>query len=161
MLQNVSNKPMPVDVQAAAATKLEELIRLLKPWLFTLSSDERTNMNRMGDRSEHFVLKGAEHAKAHPELLPGIVSAEDFQTDVDNVRAYRPLVHLARQLTQGLEDGFAVSGSEALEATLLFYGSVKTAADKGVPAAGNIYEDMRTRFPQRGKRKTANSPAGA
>ncbi|TCZ66529.1 hypothetical protein [Flaviaesturariibacter aridisoli] len=160
MLQNLSNKPMPVDVQAAATLKLEELLQLLRPWLFTLAPDERTNMNRMGDRSEHFVLKGADYAKAHPELLPGIVSAEEYQVDVNNVRAYRPLVQLARQLTQGLEDGFTLAGAEALEATLLLYGSVKMAADKGIPGAQVAFEDMRTRFPQRGKRKT-ETPAGS
>lgn len=152
---------MPIDVQAAAATKMEELLQLLRPFLHTLSPDDRTSMNRMGDRSEHFVLKAADHAAAHPELMPGIVSEEDFKTDVGNVRAYRPLLQLARQLCNGLEDGFALAGTEALEASLLFYGSVKTAADKGLPGAQVIFEDLRTRFPQRGKRKASDLPAGA
>ncbi|RYZ17964.1 MAG: hypothetical protein EOO16_23480 [Chitinophagaceae bacterium] len=161
MIENLSNTPIPADVQAAAATKLEELQQILRPWLFTLSADQRAAMNRMGDRSEHFVLKGGEHARAHPELLPGIVDARDLQVDVENVRAYRPLVQLARQLCAGLEDGFALSGAEALEATLLFYGSVKTAADKGVASAQAIYDDMATRFPQRGRRKKPAPATGA
>ncbi|TCZ73385.1 hypothetical protein [Flaviaesturariibacter aridisoli] len=161
MIENLSNQAIPVDVQAAAATKLEELKQILAPWLFTLSAEQRAAMNRMGDRSEHFVFKGAEHAKAHPELVPGIVDARELQIDVDNVRAYRPLLQLARQLCAGLEDGFALSGAEALEATLLFYGSVKTAADKGVAGAQGIYDDMVTRFPQRGRRKKPAPATGA
>ncbi|RYY64408.1 MAG: hypothetical protein EOO12_09760 [Chitinophagaceae bacterium] len=161
MIENFSNTPIPADVQAAAATKLEELQQILRPWLLTLSADQRAAMNRMGDRSEHFVFKGAAHAQAHPEFVPGIVDARDLQIDVDNVRAYRPLLQLARQLCAGLEDGFAQSGAEALEATLLFYGSVKTAADKGMPGAQAIYDDMATRFPQRGRRQKPAPAPGA
>ncbi|RYZ22138.1 MAG: hypothetical protein EOO16_10360 [Chitinophagaceae bacterium] len=159
MISNLSAVAMPADVQAAVNTKIEELQTLLRPWLHQLSDEERAGLNQMGDRSEHFVYKAADHAKAAPALLPAILSGADFAVDVANIRAYKPVIAQLRTLCSGLEDGLRVAGSEALEAALLFYGSVKTAAAKGVGGAEAIHEDLATRFPQRGRRKAATAPS--
>jgi hypothetical protein len=48
-----------------------------------------------------------------------------------------------------------VSGSEAFNASLVFYNSAKVAAAQDVPGAKAIYEELKRRFP-RGKSK--NNP---
>ena len=45
------------------------------------------------------------------------------------------------------------AGSEAYQAALVFYKSVKMAAAQDVPGAKAVYEELRTRVPG-GKRKT-------
>jgi hypothetical protein len=49
------------------------------------------------------------------------------------------------------------AGSEGYQAALVFYKSVKMAAAQDVPGAKAVYEELKTRFPQRGKRKEAGS----
>jgi hypothetical protein len=50
------------------------------------------------------------------------------------------------------------AGSEAYQAALVFYKSVKKAAAQDVPGAKTVYEELKTRFPG-GKRKTGETGA--
>ncbi|MDR0721667.1 MAG: hypothetical protein LBF75_02570 [Treponema sp.] len=46
-----------------------------------------------------------------------------------------------------------VVGSEAYQAALVFYQSVKMAAAQDIPGAKAVYEELKTRFPQGSKRR--------
>lgn len=46
-----------------------------------------------------------------------------------------------------------LAGSEALTSEMLYYGSVKKAANKGVATAKPIYEDLSQRFVRKGGKK--------
>jgi hypothetical protein len=39
------------------------------------------------------------------------------------------------------------AGSEAYQAALIFYNSVKIAASQGIPGAKAVYEELKKRFP--------------
>lgn len=52
------------------------------------------------------------------------------------------------------------AGSEAYQAALVFYKSVKMAAAQDVPGAKAVYEELKTRFPG-GKRKTGETETDA
>jgi enoyl-[acyl-carrier-protein] reductase (NADH) len=59
-------------------------------------------------------------------------------------------------LTQRFEDTALQAGVEAMSAALIYYGSIKTAAAKGIGNAPEIFEDLGKRFP--GKSKTTKPP---
>jgi hypothetical protein len=46
-----------------------------------------------------------------------------------------------------------IAGSEAYQAALMFYKSVKMAAAQDIPGAKAVYEELKTRFPQTGRPK--------
>jgi hypothetical protein len=48
------------------------------------------------------------------------------------------------------------AASEAYQAALVFYKSVKIAAAQDVPGAKAVYDELKTRFPG-GRRKSGNS----
>jgi hypothetical protein len=77
----------------------------------------------------------------------------EFAKDEAAVSALHPLHRLAEQLTADLSDTLMLAGSEALTASMLYYGNVREASAKGVAAAHPIYEDLKARF-ARGKHKT-------
>jgi hypothetical protein len=49
-----------------------------------------------------------------------------------------------------------VAGSEAYQAALVFYKSVKVAAAQDIPGAKAVYDELKTRFPG-GKRKSGET----
>jgi TolA-binding protein len=51
------------------------------------------------------------------------------------------------QLHEYTDDTAMTSGSEAYQAALIFYNSVKMAARQDVPGAKAVYEELRKRFP--------------
>jgi hypothetical protein len=62
------------------------------------------------------------------------------------------ILNIIQQLEESVND--TVAGSEAYQAALVFYHSVKAAAAQDVPGAKAVYEELRTRFPN-GKRKSS------
>jgi hypothetical protein len=66
------------------------------------------------------------------------------------------LVNSIRQLEENTSDTEMTAGSEAYQAALVFYKSVKMAAAQDVPGAKAVYAELKTRFPG-GKRKTGET----
>jgi hypothetical protein len=56
---------------------------------------------------------------------------------------------------ENVDDTTMLAGSEAYQAALVFYNSVKTAATHDVSGAKAVYDELKKRFPG-GKRKSAD-----
>jgi hypothetical protein len=50
-------------------------------------------------------------------------------------------------LEEGISNTQMTAGSEAYQAALTFYNSVKVAALQGIPGAQAVYEELKRRFP--------------
>jgi hypothetical protein len=144
--------PIPPEVLVQALTKFNELIALLSPYLLPLTPDERRKMLKMGDKTLSFVLKAIEYAHHYPQLCPSFLNITAFDTDVADATGLRTVHISAKQLSDDIDDTIMVAGSEAFQASLIFYNAVKAAAAQNVPGAKEVYEDLRSRFP-RGKHK--------
>ena len=96
--------------------------------------------------------KTLEYTKSDSQFLPVYVEQEQLEVDVNSVEVmnsfYRPL----SQIMSGLNDSLLLAGSEALQAALGYYQSVKQAAKMNIPDAKVIYEDLSQRFDGRGKK---------
>jgi hypothetical protein len=97
------------------------------------------------------VEKAFDFARQNPNLLP----ADEFGIDFGVAHGLWTILNTIQQLEQGVDDTEMLAGSEAYQAALVFYKSVKMAAAQGVSGAKAVYEEFRTRFPG-GKR-----PSGA
>ncbi|MDR2584519.1 MAG: hypothetical protein LBC75_13655, partial [Fibromonadaceae bacterium] len=53
------------------------------------------------------------------------------------------------QLEEGINDTQMTAGSEAYQAALIFYNSVKIAASQGISGAKAVYEELKKRFPSK------------
>ena len=124
----------------------------LAPLLVELQADERKEMPKMGDKTVAFVTKAAEHGQQNPTFVPAYIDLAEFQKDLDAVETLRGLYHPLAQITKMLDDSILLAGSEAYVAALGIYNSLKGAMRANVPGAALAYEDLRVRFPGRGRR---------
>ena len=58
-------------------------------------------------------------------------------------------------LNEALTDSLTLSGSEAYQGALLFYGNVRAVAKAKTPGAEAIYNDLASRFPGGPQKKKA------
>jgi hypothetical protein len=110
----------------------------------------------MGEKTISFVEKAYDFAQQNPNLVPPYLYMAAFGVDFGDAHGLWTLVNSIRQLEENAGDTEMAAGSEAYQAALVFYKSVKMAAAQDIPGAKAVYEELRTRFPG-GKRKTGET----
>jgi hypothetical protein len=131
------------DVNSAIATLKTKLYSKLK----TLSTADRVEMPKMGDKTTAFVQKSYEYAKQNADLIPAFLNLDDFNTDVQAIDTLRSVYIQLEQITDAIDDTLVLSGSEAYQAALIFYNSVKNGAKAKIGNSETIYADLSSRFP--------------
>lgn len=143
---------IPQEVLTQVEAKLKEIKNALAPYLQALKSDDINSLYKMGDKSVATVKKIQDYLTTNPEFAPAYMNQEEFRKDVAVVSALTPIYNMARQLSADLSDTITLAGSEAMVSSLLYYGSVKEAASKGVATAKPIYDDISQRFARKTKK---------
>jgi hypothetical protein len=156
MKDNKHVQAIPSDVLSQAQTKINEVKTLLAPYIVALTPSERHELPKMGEKTISFVEKAYDFAKQNPNLVPPYLDIAAFGTDFEDAHGLWTLVNSIRQLEENAGDTEMTAGSEAYQAALVFYKSVKMAAAQDVPGAKAVYEELKTRFPG-GKRKTGET----
>jgi hypothetical protein len=122
--------------------------------ILNLTAEERRTMLKMGDKTLAFVKKALEYAAQNPGLVPSFMDLPEAKKDYDLAAALYGIFQQLNTLTTAVEDTGMVAGSEAYEAALVFYHSVKGASRSNVPGSQAIYDDLSQRFPGQRKAKT-------
>lgn len=143
---------IPVSVITDVTEKLQECKTLLAPYLQALTADQRKSIFKMGDKTLATVQKVKSYMETNPEFTPAYMDKTEFLKDEAVVTSLTPLENLAKQLSSDIEDTVMLAGSEALVAALLYYGTTKEAAAKGVTTAKPVYEDLSQRFARKGNK---------
>lgn len=104
-----------------------------------------------------FVRKARDYAANNPDLVPRFLDLHMFEADLQGVDTLSNLLRTLQPLVDNLEDSLALTGSEAYQAALVFYRSVKSAALSGQPNAKTIADDLSVRFPTSGRAKVATT----
>jgi hypothetical protein len=126
--------------------------------MLALTPEERRELPKMGAKTLSFVEKAYDFAKQNPNLVPPYLDLAAFGVDFTDAHGLWTLANTVRQLGEGLDDTEMAAGSEAYQAALVFYKSVKMAAAQDIPGAKAIYEELKTRFPQGGRSRSAPRP---
>jgi hypothetical protein len=134
---------------------LAQLKTALAPYVHGLTTDEIAGIFKMGDKTVAFVDKIKDYTATNPEFVPSFMSVANFKVDVNAVNVLAPIAKSTKQISDDLNDTLMLCGNEALVAALIYYNSVKFNASQGVSGAKTIYEDLKKRFPSRGKSKTS------
>ena len=134
-------------------------VRTHLPFLISLTTQERMELPKLGEKTVGFDEKCVSYMQTSPEFLPGFIDIAEVDKD-RNLRAQ--LLRFAadlQALNQQVEDSLTVLGSEILMADLAYYQSAREAARRGRAGAQGVYEDLRTRFPgARALPATAKAP---
>ena len=144
--ENLVEFTLTQDEKIAAERAIATLLEILGPKLITLTAEERRNAIKLGDKSVAFMQKAVEYATAHADLAPAFLDISSFSADADALKQIDTLYNPLLQLVDRLSDTRFLSGSEAYNAALIFYSSVKTAAAQNVPNAKTILADLSERF---------------
>jgi len=140
---------IPPSVITDVTTKLQEIRTALEPYVFGLTMSQRETLPKMADKTVAFVQKTIDYAGTNPEYAPGYFSKPELDTDLNAVQDLSPIRSLLEQLSSDVDDTMMMAGSEAYTMALVYYNSVKNAANTGQASAKPIYDDLSTRFPGR------------
>jgi hypothetical protein len=158
MKDNQHTQVIPSTVLTQVQTKINEAAALLAPYLLALTPAERHELPKMGEKTIGFVEKAYDFARQNPALVPPYLDVEAFGVDFSDAHGLWTLLNTVQQLEQSIDDTEMTAGSEAYQAALVFYKSVKMAAAQDIPGAKAVYEELKTRFPQTGRPKGASKP---
>jgi hypothetical protein len=147
---------IPQEVVDTVKEKLQECKAALAPYLQGLTADERATIFKMGNKTVATVQKTKSYVDTNPEFVPAYMDKTEFLKDEALVSLLSPIANLSTQLSTDVNDTIMLAGSEALQASLLYYGQVKEAHSKGIVTAKPIYEDLSQRFMRTSRRKSSN-----
>ena len=153
---------IPADILAQVQNLIKQANTLLLPYVTSLTPAERHAILKMGEKTLSFVEKAHEFALQNPNLVPPFLDMTAFDTDFADAHNLWTVLLSSQQLHENLDDTTMVAGSEAYQAALVFYNSVKMAASQDIPGAKAVYEELKKRFPGRHKRSgDDNAETGA
>jgi len=147
MKSNKHSKSIPANIIDQAKAHIEDAAELLKPYLVALTADERHEIPKMGPKTLNFVEKSHDYARENPDLVPNYLEMSEFNIDFADAHGLWTLRNRIAQLEESVSDTQMTAGSEAYQAALIFYNSVKVAASQGIPGAQAVYEELKKRFP--------------
>jgi hypothetical protein len=157
-MTNNHSVSIPPDVIAQALSQAEALRQLLDPYITPLTPTQRRTIAKMGDKTLAFVEKAYELAQSNPEFVPPFLNMPEFAIDFADATNLEPLFVAVGQLHSGVDDTQMLAGSEAYQAALVYYNSVKEAAIQNVTGAKAVYDALRVRFPHKKRRLEGNNP---
>jgi hypothetical protein len=153
---NIHLQAIPAEILAQVQTKIDETKALLAPYVMALTPSERRELPKMGEKTISFVEKSFDFAQQNPVLRPPYLDMNAFTVDFNDAHGLWTILNTIQQLHESIDDTEMLAGSEAYQAALTFYHSVKAAAAQDVPGAKAVYEELRKRFPQGGRKKGAS-----
>jgi hypothetical protein len=145
--ENLISTTIPAETMAAINTNMTALTTALaNVLLFNLTADDRKTMRVMGDKSIAFVQKALEYAQNNPALMPPYLDLTEAKKDFALAHDLYGILQQLNTLQRAVEDTMMVAGSEAYDAALIFYNSVKGASRVNVPGSEAVYNDLQQRF---------------
>jgi hypothetical protein len=151
--ENLVSTMIPVEVSADINAKLTALHASLADYLlFNLTPTERLELSKMGDKTIAFVQKSLEYAEKNPALVPGYLDIAEAKKDLLFSQDLNAILKQVSTLQRAIEDTVMVAGSEAYNAALVFYSSVKGASRVNVPGSEAVYNDLQQRFAVKAKK---------
>jgi len=142
-------KKIPAEILHGAQTKLDEVMGLLKPYLVTLTQQERQALVKMETESIKFLEVSHGIALENSELFPTFIKAAVFREEFSAAHELWLVANKVSQLNENINDTGMLAGNNAMETALIFYQTVKIAALHDIPGARVIYEELKPAFRSR------------
>jgi hypothetical protein len=145
-------KKIPRTVLLEAQSKLDEVIKMLEPYLVSLNSPERQALVKIETESIGFLKISHELAFEYPELFPTFMEKSIFREGYLTTHELWLLINKINKLREGIDDTELLVGNRVLDIAIAFYNTIKIAARRDIPGAKVIYEELKPALPAR-KRK--------
>ncbi|MCK7557712.1 hypothetical protein MKQ70_22975 [Chitinophaga sedimenti] len=143
---NLFNAEIPADVTSKVLANMKECHELLKPFLTPLTKEDRRGLPKLGTRTIEFVYKVFEYVQSHPQFIPIGVTLADMDIDRKGREEISRIMMATTSFYEALEDTYMKVGSEFYKSALEYFDTVKRAADRNVPDAKTISDDISIYF---------------
>jgi hypothetical protein len=128
-------------------------LQALTAYATPLTAEDRRTLLKMGPKTFQFVALAHTLAEQNPQLTSKAFDMAAFTVDYQDAQGLSGLLSKTRQLTQLIEDIVMAAGSDAHHASLEFYSDVKSQAERNVPEAWPVYEQLKAASPRSGRRR--------
>jgi hypothetical protein len=152
MAQNRVSASLSLTSQMAVLDAIKT-IKDQMDFLIDLSTQERRELPKMGDKSRAFVSRALDVATQNPDFLPRSFDLAEMRRDVELFEAMHPVMLAVKQLNELVDDTYMAVGSEAYSAALSVYNYAK-ASDQGAGLDAAV-KDLGVRFARKAKAKKA------
>ncbi len=125
------------------------------PFLSTMQSTEVSGVFKVGNNYQPFLELAKEVVDTHPEILPAVFNAAEFDKDYTLYKTLQPLSLQAEEISEGLKKSVMAVGGDTINAAFEVYTAVKQHKDK-VPGLSVFYEAMSVFF-KRNRGKTSET----
>ena len=158
-MDNLNNTLIPAAVLAGALANIRAARAALAPYLHPLTTQQRQDLPKMGDKSLAFVTKMAEYTQSLPQLMPSYLDAPGLVIDAATSNDLRIIFQETDGLALDLDSTRMVAGSEGYTAALMGYGALQSAAKDRQPGAQAAVAELAPRFARPTAAAKAAKPA--
>ena len=145
--ENLISTEIPAEVMADIIEKLNGVnMSLSNILMFNLTAQDRLELRKLGDKTMPFVEKAFEYASTNPTLVPSYLDLDEAKKDLKLAQDLSTILKQVSTLNRAVEDTLMVAGSEAYDAALVFYNSVKGASRVNVAGSEAVFNDLQKRF---------------
>ena len=127
-------------------------IQTLLPFLLSRAAGDNNVM--LGEKSVGFDEKCSAYMASNPEFIPGYILPAEVLKDRVLRAQFNKFLPQLQLLAAKVQDTYDVVGNEMMMADLAYYNSTGDAAKRGKTSAGDIHDDLATRYPGRSSAKT-------
>lgn len=127
-------------------------IETLLPFLISRAAGDNNVM--LGEKSVGFDEKCAAYMASNSQFIPGYVNPAEVLKDRALRTQFNKFLPRLGLLAAKAQDTYDVVGNEMMMADLAYYNSTGDAAKRGITSAGDIHDDLATRYPGRSSAKT-------
>jgi len=149
---NLLSIVIPPEVATTVLNAINDISTQLKPYVIALSMEERKALPKLGNKTIPFVEKVIEYADTEPQFIPPYLDLAELKRDYAAVNTLNLFHRPLNEIISNISDTLMEEGSDSYRNSLKYYESVKTVAKNDVPNAKTIYEDLKKRFENQGKR---------
>ena len=155
MSQNLISLPLGPNDWAAVDVTLQTLESQLHS-LMDLSTEQRSTLVKMGDKSEAFCRKTLDVLASNPGVLPGNFNLAEMQQDMQAFDALRTRLTRMETLYEKMRDTQLALGSDVMSAALEGYAFLKVAGKgEGLDA---VRKSLSVRFSGGPRKKAVAEP---
>lgn len=145
-MDNLNTTAIPAAVLEGALKKIREARTDLAPYLHPLTTMQREQLPKMGDKTLAFVTKMAEYAQSLTTLMPSYLDVPGLVIDAGTSNGLLPLYQELNGFTTDVDSTRMVAGSEGYTASLIGYGALQGAAKNNQPGAQAAVTELAPRF---------------
>jgi hypothetical protein len=151
-----------IDAALSAADRdkildLTNQINALLPFLTSLTTEEKRELPRMGDKSRAFVQASLALAEQDDSFLPRSFDVAEMRKDEDLYNAMTAVYTALAILFEKLQDTMMLTGSDLYVAALEVYDAAKRKGGSNTGGLDQLLDALGQRFARRAK-KDENPP---